>query len=67
MNVFFNSNETELPGNVRTVSDLLTWKEVPATGVAVAVNNRVVRKSQWDETPLKQGDRILVITAVCGG
>ena len=67
MDVFFNSNETELPGNVRTGSQLHAWKEVPAKGVAVALNNKVVRKSQWDETPLKQGDRILVITAVCGG
>ena len=67
MDVFFNSNETEMPGKVRPVSDLHAGKEVPATGVAVAVNNKVVRKSQWDETPLKQGDRILVITAVCGG
>ncbi|MDE5633736.1 MAG: sulfur carrier protein ThiS [Muribaculaceae bacterium] len=56
-----------MPANVRTVSDLLAWKEVPATGVAVAVNDKVVRKSQWEETPLMQGDRILVITAVCGG
>lgn len=67
MNIFFNQTEMELPGGVATVAELLEWRGVPAAGVAVAVNDRVVRKVAWDETRLSDGDRVTVITAVCGG
>lgn len=36
-------------------------------GIAVAVNNQVIPKQQWDTTPLKQNDNILIITATQGG
>lgn len=67
MNVFFNSKETELPAGVTTLDGLLKYKEVAATGVAVALNNKVVSKAAWKSTTLNEGDKILVITAVCGG
>ena len=37
------------------------------TGVAVAVNNIVVPKSNWDNTLLNDGDKILIISATKGG
>ena len=67
MNVFFNSKEIELPAGTATLADLLEIKEVPATGIAVAVNNKVVSKAVWGSTPLNEGDKVLVIAAVCGG
>lgn len=36
-------------------------------GVAVAINNEVVPKSQWSETPIKENDKVLLITATQGG
>jgi sulfur carrier protein len=38
-----------------------------ASGVAVAVNGEVVRRSVWDSTPLTDGDQVEVLTAVQGG
>ena len=67
MNILFNNVEIELPGDVATVADLLASRGVPAAGVAVAVNDRVVRKAAWGETRLADGDKVMVITAVCGG
>ena len=43
---------------------LLTKAE---TGVAVALNGDVVRRSVWDSTRLADGDQIEVVTAVQGG
>ncbi len=37
------------------------------TGVAVAVGDRVVRRSEWAETRVADGDRVEVITAAQGG
>lgn len=36
-------------------------------GIAVAVNNTVVPKPQWEDTKLSEKDRILIIAATKGG
>ena len=36
-------------------------------GIAVAVNDEVVRRTAWAETALSPGDRVDVLTAVQGG
>lgn len=36
-------------------------------GVAVAVNEEVVPRSAWDETPVRDGDRVEVLNAAQGG
>ena len=36
-------------------------------GVAVAVNDAVVRRAAWAETALAEGDRVEIITASQGG
>ena len=41
---------------------------VPHTsGVAVALNGNVVRGTEWDRTPLSDGDAVEVLTAFQGG
>ncbi|MEU8969605.1 sulfur carrier protein ThiS [Streptomyces monashensis] len=37
------------------------------SGVAAAVNETVVPRAQWASTPLGEGDRVEVLTAVQGG
>lgn len=37
------------------------------TGIAVALNDRLVRRSDWTEQILGEGDRLEVITALQGG
>jgi sulfur carrier protein len=36
-------------------------------GIAVAVNDEVVRRTAWADTALTEGDRVDVLTAVQGG
>ncbi|CAL9397413.1 MULTISPECIES: sulfur carrier protein ThiS [Streptomyces] len=38
-----------------------------SAGVAAAVNETVVPRGQWPSTPLGEGDRVEVLTAVQGG
>jgi len=37
------------------------------SGIAVALNNTVIPKAQWDSTALAPNDRILIIAATKGG
>lgn len=68
MTVFFNQKEISLPDcPATTVADLLRMHDVTSAGVAVAVNNAVVRRADWAEKTLSDGDKVMVITAVCGG
>ena len=39
----------------------------PRTGLAVAVDGEVVPHSEWDRTPLSDGQRVEVLQAVQGG
>jgi len=36
-------------------------------GIAVALNQQVIPKDSWSQTPLKENDSILIITATQGG
>ncbi len=67
MKLIVNQKEFHTNSNELTVARLLNEIQLKTAGVAVAVNNKVVRKVAWDTTTLADGDNITVITAVCGG
>ncbi|MCM1028944.1 MAG: sulfur carrier protein ThiS [Pseudoflavonifractor sp.] len=50
-----------------TLAALLEREGMGRPGQAVAVDNRVVGRPDWASTPLADGMKITVITAVCGG
>lgn len=65
--------EIKVNGKVYVVNDGTTVGDVPSLagispeGIAIAVENKVIRKADWSSTMLNNGDRITVIKAVCGG
>ena len=66
MNVSVNGERREVaPG---TALDALVKSLTAApSGVAAALNETVVPRAQWPSTPLSEGDRVEVLTAVQGG
>ena len=42
-------------------------QNLPITGIAIAVNNRMIPRTEWDTYTLNESDNILIIKAVCGG
>jgi sulfur carrier protein len=61
-----NGHLRDLPGEL-TVGALLELLGSPRTGIAVARNDRVVRRTEYDTDRLRDGDRVEIITAVAGG
>lgn len=57
----------ERDGAPATVATLLDEMNVPEKGTAVAVNNRMVRRDNWDGHALADGDKVLLIKAAYGG
>ena len=50
-----------------TIERLLADLGLPSTGIAVAVNDRVVRRSAFAEQRVSSGDAVEIIQAVAGG
>lgn len=67
MKILLNKESFELKGNA-TLADLLKSANINEfNGIAIAVNNSVVRKENWNNTMLNDGDKVTIIKAVCGG
>ncbi|CAM5356467.1 sulfur carrier protein ThiS [Streptomyces narbonensis] len=66
MNVSVNGEARQLAGPVSLDALVATLSTAPS-GVAAAVNEAVVPRSEWSLTLLGEGDRVEVLTAVQGG
>ncbi len=65
MKIQLNGEKTETSS--RTVAELVRETKAPDSGVAVALNGVVVRRSEWENAALKESDEIEIIRAVQGG
>ena len=66
MNVLINDEEFQFSGN--NLIDLLDeYNTRDSAGIAIAVNETVISKNNWQSCMLKEGDSILIITPVQGG
>lgn len=51
----------------QTLSELLAEQRIPTAGLAVAVGMRIVRRADWETTPVGEGAEITLIRATQGG
>lgn len=40
---------------------------LPEKGVAVAISNQMIPRSEWASTTISEGTSIIIIKAACGG
>jgi thiamine biosynthesis protein ThiS len=66
MRLIINGQEREAP-ELADLAQLAAWLELPRFGSAVELNGRVVRKADYPDHPLKEGDRLEVVRLVGGG
>ncbi|OIJ97131.1 sulfur carrier protein ThiS [Streptomyces colonosanans] len=66
MNISVNGEPRQVAPGTALDALVRTVTEVPS-GVAAAVNETVVPRTRWPSTPLAEGDRVEVLTAVQGG
>uniref|UniRef100_UPI004025B2CE sulfur carrier protein ThiS n=1 Tax=Candidatus Cryptobacteroides bacterium TaxID=3085639 RepID=UPI004025B2CE len=65
MNVTVNNKPVETGAS--TLKELAVQLELPEKGVAVAVSNKMVPRSEWENFAITEGVSIIVIRASCGG
>jgi sulfur carrier protein len=66
MKATINGELRDLPEGL-TMKGLLAHIAAPERGIAVAKNDRVVRRATFAEEVVQDGDRIEIIRAVAGG
>lgn len=67
MKIKVNKREKIMPDNI-SVSELIKLIGYSDTsGIALAIDEEVIPKAQWDNTKLSDGANITIIQATCGG
>ncbi len=66
ISVFLNHKQIELDAK-SSVHTVLLNSKIELNGIAVAVNNHVIPKNNWESTFLNDRDYITVIQATQGG
>lgn len=66
MKIFVNSQPQEIPdgSNVSTLASIFQLSE---QGVALAINNQMIPRTEWGDTKLQPDDKVIIIKAACGG
>lgn len=60
-------NNKEVMTDAQTLLNLMNELNMPDRGVAVAVNNVIVQRSDWGSYSLCENMEITIIKAACGG
>lgn len=66
MKIKVNNQDIDVTDGM-TVAELADMQDLPDRGVAVAINDRIVRRGDWSNHVLNDGDDVTVITAAYGG
>ena len=62
-----NINNTETETRAVNVKQLAEERQLPAAGVAIAIANKMIPRTEWEHTPLREGADIVIVKAFCGG
>ncbi|PCI96399.1 MAG: thiamine biosynthesis protein ThiS [Flavobacteriales bacterium] len=66
MNITVNNNNQSVK-DASSIEAMVVQLEVESKGIAIAVNQTVISKSEWNKTELKENDNITIIKATQGG
>jgi thiamine biosynthesis protein ThiS len=63
--IILNGKQTNVAA--KTVAELVTELNLPALGLVIEHNGTILKQTDWSNTPLKENDRIELISFVGGG
>lgn len=65
MTITINNKASETEAS--NLALLATEMALPEKGVAMALNNKMVPRAEWENTRLTEGANVVIIKAACGG
>jgi thiamine biosynthesis protein ThiS len=67
LQVEINGEIRQLNYNQIVLAELVRELALAPQRIAVEVNKRIVRRDEWEKTPINEGDRIEIVHFVGGG
>lgn len=67
MKIILNNRKEEFDKSELTVKELLTEKNFTFKMLVIKINNKLVRKENYDSTVILEGDNVSVIHLISGG
>ena len=62
-----NVNNKTITTDAANLHALAEELSLPEKGVAVAIENKMVPRTLWEQTALEEGTSVVIIKAACGG
>ena len=66
MKIYINQKEIEVQDSI-SVKELLDMQQIAIEGTAIAIDNKLVPKNEWNDGILTDGNKITIIRATFGG
>ena len=66
MKIYINQKEIEVQDNI-SVKELLDMQQIAIEGTAIAIDNKLVPKNEWNDRILTDGNKITISRATFGG
>ena len=66
MKIYINQKEIEVQDSI-SVKELLDMQKIAIEGSAIAIDNKLVPKNEWNDRILTDGNKITIIRATFGG
>lgn len=60
-------NNQRIETDAKTLDELSVEMSLPDVGIAIAVENKLVVRAEWEKYALSDGMKIVIIKAACGG
>ena len=65
MDININNKKTSVAST--NLHELAQEMNLPEKGVAIAISNQMIPRTEWANTPIAEGEDIIIIKAACGG
>lgn len=65
MDININNKKTSVTST--NLQELAQEMNLPEKGVAVAISNQMIPRTEWVNTPIAEGADFVIIKAACGG
>ena len=67
MQILINGESRELPQSSIKLNELIEQLSLAPQRIAVEVNQKIVRRTEWENKSIHEGDRIEIVHFVGGG
>lgn len=65
MDININNKKTSVTST--NLQELAQEMNLPENGVAIAISNQMIPRTEWANTPIAEGADVVIIKAACGG